>query len=83
MVVKRSIENFLERVNELKIAGLSTSFGDEGLEKNKKKTCQTISNEEEPSDFALYPEDEEPWKNELEETDLCKSDRNTSDQCGI
>ena len=51
MAVKRSLENFLE---------LSTSFGDEGLEK---KTCQTISNQEEPGDFAPYPEDEEPCKN--------------------
>ena len=78
MVVRKNLENFLECANELKIAGLTTNFGEnEGLKK------KAVSDQEEPDDFAPTP-DEQPYKTEHEETDLSRrTDANTCDQCGI
>ena len=81
MVVQKNLEHFLECANELKIAGLTTNLGDsEGLEKEEKKTNQTIYNQEDHDGFSLNPE--QPYKTELGETDVRRTDTNDCDQCG-
>ena len=66
-------ERMATKCNELKIAGLTTNFGDEGLE--KKKPNQTISNREEPNNFAV--------KTKHEETDFNRAETKNCDQYGL